>query len=600
MVVISTENMDRFVAELTAGEGVRPDRLLQHLYKIQYRYSCIPDQAIRQLGDALGLAPVQIQAVIDFYSFLHHSPRGDFDILFSDSITDHMDGSRELMHQLCAKLGVRPGEPRPDGRVTVAATSCTGMCDQGPAMLVNGLALIRLDSERVDRVAALVEAGTPLDGWPSEWFMVEDNIRRSDILLERNIAPGDALRALLREGPERLLQQLDDSDLRGRGGAGFMTPLKWEFCRKVPSDIRYVVCNADEGEPGTFKDRVLLQSYADEVIEGMTLGAGIIGGRQGFIYLRGEYRYLLEELEAVLQRRREQGLLGRDILGQPGFDFDIEIHMGAGAYICGEESALLDSLEGRRGIARKRPPFPVTAGYLGKPTVVNNVETLVAAAKIAVLGSEWFRSRGTGDSTGTKLLSVSGDCRYPGIYEYPMGVQIREILEDCGAVDPQAVQVAGAAGKTLPAIEFERCIACEDAATGGSFMVFNRQRDMLDMVRNFSHFFVHESCGFCTPCRVGGSLLKDLVDKVHAGHATEYDLQEMRRIGMTMQNTSHCGLGQTAPNAVLDTLDKFPESYQARLKSTEFVPAFDLDGALSEARSITGRDDAGAHLEEEV
>ena len=471
--MISTENLDQFVADLTAAEGARPDRLLQHLYKLQYRYSCIPDRAIELLAQGLGLSPAHIQAVIGFYSFLHRTPRGDFDILFSDSITDHMLGSRELMHRLCAALGVSPGVPRADGRVTVAATSCTGMCDQGPALLVNGLALIRLDGERVDQIAALVEQGAPLEHWPSEWFRVEQNIRRSDILLERNTQPGDALRALLKQGPEQLLHTLDDSDLRGRGGAGFMTPLKWEFCRKVPSDVRYVVCNADEGEPGTFKDRVLLQSYADEVIEGMTLGGGIIGGQKGFIYLRGEYRYLLEPLEAVLQRRREQGLLGRNILDQPGFDFDIEIHMGAGAYICGEESALLDSLEGRRGIARKRPPFPVTAGYMGKPTVVNNVETLLAAGKIAVMGSDWFRSRGTGDSTGTKLLSVSGDCLYPGVYEYPMGIRICEILEDCGAVDPKAVQVAGAAGKTLPLIEFERCVACEDAATGGSFMVFN-------------------------------------------------------------------------------------------------------------------------------
>ncbi len=265
-----------------------------------------------------------------------------------------------------------------------------------------------------------------------------------------------------------------------------------------------------------------------------------------------------------MQERRDARLLGKNILGRKGFDFDIEIHMGAGAYICGEESALIESLEGKRGIPRNRPPFPVTRGYKNQPTVVNNVETFVAAARIAVFGADWFRHSGTEQSSGTKLLSISGDCARPGIYEYPYGVSIRQILEDCGAEDTQAVQVSGAAGFTIPPQEFYRTIAFEDVPTGGSFMIFNQKRDLLEMVQNFNEFFCHESCGFCTPCRIGGTLMKDLLNKVIVGHATAYDLNEMKKIGDLMKKTAHCGLGTTAPNPVLDTMEKFPGIYSKR------------------------------------
>ncbi|MGB5603631.1 MAG: NAD(P)H-dependent oxidoreductase subunit E [Gammaproteobacteria bacterium] len=589
-------SIDTFINEITAKSGNRPDYLLQTLYEIQQQYSCISDQAVKLLADKLSLTESYIHGVVGFYSFLHNTPRGTFDILISDSITDHMLGSRELLDSLCQKLGVVPGQPRTDGRVSVDTTSCTGMCEQGPAMLVNGWTITRLDPGRIESIAELIEADTPVAQWPQEFFLVEDNIQRSDILLSDDTADGDALRALIAQGDEATLQQIESSGLRGRGGAGFRTGMKWRFCKQADADQHYVVCNADEGEPGTFKDRVLLNSYADKVFEGMTLCAGIIGATKGYLYLRAEYRFLRAPLERVMQKRREAGLLGTNILGKQGFDFDIEIHMGAGAYICGEESSLIESLEGKRGIPRKRPPFPVTHGYLNKPTVVNNVETFMAAALIAIHGASWFRSVGTEESSGTKLLSISGDCEKPGIYEYPFGASIQHILQDCGASNAQAVQVAGAAGVTLPAEEFERRIAFEDVSTGGSFMVFDQQRDLLDMVRNFAHFFVHESCGFCTPCRVGSSLMKDLVDKVYAGHAGQYDLDEMHDIGALMRASSHCGLGTTAPNPMLDTLNKFPQIYSKRLKHSSYEPAFDLDAALQDARDITGRDDAGAHI----
>ena len=587
---------DNFVTELLSAHDNDPGMLLQYLHAVQYRYSCVPREVIEQLSSALQLTPAHIEGVVGFYAFLHETPRGQFDILFSDNITDNMLGSHELLQRLCDRLGVEQGVPRADGRVTVDVTPCTGMCDQGVALLANGIAVTQLDDTRVDAIADLIEKGVAVDQWPHEFFIVKDNIRRRDRMLFSDTGKGEALHALLEKGADGILEEIEESGLRGRGGAGFYTALKWRFCKQAQADAHYVVCNADEGEPGTFKDRVLLTSHSNCVFEGMTLCAGVIGAKQGYLYLRGEYLYLREQLEQILAIRRQKGLLGRNILGKDGFDFDIEIHMGAGAYICGEESALIESLEGKRGIPRIRPPYPVTHGFRNMPTVVNNVETFTAAAKIATLGKTWFNTMGTAQSSGTRLLSVSGDCARPGIYEYAFGITVQQVLDDCGATDTQAVQMAGAAGSMIPPQDFGRAIAFEDISTGGSFMVFNQQRNLFGMVLNFARFFVHESCGFCTPCRVGGSLLKDLVEKLYHRRASRYDVEEMKHIGALMQRCSHCGLGATAPNPVLDLLQHFPGLVEPHLSQDNYEPAFNLDASLEQARQATGRDDEGAHI----
>lgn len=591
----------RFVADILLSSSGDATGLLQYLIRIQAEYSYIPESAIAGLTEALELPAAEVRSVIDFYSFLHGTPRGRYDILFSDSITDHMLGSRELLTQLRKKLTLTNDIPRSDGRVTIDVTSCTGICEQGPALLVNGRTIGHLDAQRIEQIAHLVETANTLDDWPAELFLIEDIILRQDDLLSAlssHEAGTDTLEKLLSGQPDEVLDTLQQAGLRGRGGAGFETAVKWRSCRQAKAKQRVVVCNADEGEPGTFKDRVLLQSYASHLIEGMTLCAATIGANKGFIYLRGEYQYLFDDLQAILQHRRDAGLLGKDILGQPDLDFDIEIHLGAGAYICGEESALLESLEGKRGIPRVRPPFPVDSGYLGQPTVVNNVETFIAAAMIILKGADWFRATGTKASAGTKLLSISGDCEHPGVYEYPFGTSIKDILLDCGAQHTQAVQIGGPAGHMIAPADFHRCIAFEDLSTGGSFMIFNKQRDLLDVVENFTAFFVHENCGFCTPCRVGTSLIKKQLDKLQRGQATCDDVQTMQTIGSLMCNTSHCGLGATAANPVLDLFNNFFKVYAHRLRSTSFEPGFDLDAALEEARQLTQRDDVGAHIKD--
>jgi [NiFe] hydrogenase diaphorase moiety large subunit len=591
---VTTEQINSVIADACSQSR----HVLHILYALQQKFLHIPHEALSEVAAHLGLPVSQVESVVEFYSFFYSTPRGRYNILFSNCTScGYKSGGVNLLQTLCDRLRVVAGTTRSDGLVSIDDTSCIGMCDHGSALLVNGLPIIRLDAARIMRIADLVETETPLADWPAEWFRIDDNICSRSLLLDNDFAAGDGMRAMVSRGADDTLAEISGSGLRGRGGAGFSTGMKWKFCREAQGDAHYVVCNADEGEPGTFKDRVLLHSHADAVFEGMAVCASVIGAKHGFLYLRGEYRYQLPQLQAVLAHRRELGLLGNNILGQPGFDFDIEIIVGAGAYICGEESALLESLEGKRGVPRNRPPFPVTHGYRGQPTVVNNVETFAAAAHVALRGSAWFRTAGTEQSAGSKILSVSGDCMSPGIYEYPFGVSIQQVLDDCGAKNVQAVQIGGPAGTLIDSAEFNRKLEFEDLPTGGSFMVFGQGRDLLGIIVNFAHFFVHESCGFCTPCRVGTTLLKNGLDKIASGHGTRYDLDEMQRMGALIKRRSHCGLGQTAANPILDGLQHFPRIFEQRLAHSNFEPSFNLDAALEQARQIAHRDDAAAHLE---
>ncbi len=587
--------MKHFIQKVVTDNQFKPVRLLAILRAVQTEFTYIPKEAIEIIAELLNIERTQIISVVEFYSFFHLQPRGQYDILISDSITDQMLGKDALMKYFSSQLNIKVGEVRADGLVSLDNTSCTGMCDQGPAGLVNGYALTRLNKQRIDDIVHLIAQQKPVNEWPEHFFTVNDNIHQSGFLLDQEITHGDALQAMLKRGISQTLDEINLSGLRGRGGAGFNTAMKWQYCAEETASQRYVICNADEGEPGTFKDRFILTNYAHQVFEGMTVCSAIIGATQGFLYLRGEYLYLYDQLQTILEHRRKLGLLGHHIL-QSDLNFDIEICLGAGAYICGEESALIESLEGKRGIPRNRPPYPVTQGYLNKPTVVNNVETFLAAAKIAISGGRTFARLGTEKSSGTKILSISGDCSLPGIYEYPFGTTIKQVLTDCGADDVLGVQVGGPSGIFISDREFDRVLAFEDLATGGSFIVFNNKRSILDIVKNFIHFFAHESCGFCTPCRVGTSLLKKQLYKIIDGHGSAGDVIALDELCQLVKNYSHCGLGQTAANPVLSTLQRYPEIYQDQLKQISFEPGFDLDASLETARTLANRNDAKAHL----
>ncbi|MFA7360722.1 MAG: NADH-ubiquinone oxidoreductase-F iron-sulfur binding region domain-containing protein [Candidatus Kapaibacterium sp.] len=369
---------------------------------------------------------------------------------------------------------------------------------------------------------------------------------------------GDAIKKALKIGREDILFELKSSKLKGRGGAGFPTSTKWMLTAAAKAEEKFLVCNADEGEPGTFKDRVLLTEYPELVFDGMVVGGFTIGSKLGIVYLRGEYEYMRKFLEDYLEQMRKDNLLGKNILGS-GFDHEIVIRMGAGAYVCGEETALIESLEGHRGEARNRPPYPVNTGFNGRPTSVNNVETLASVSHIVTKGGDWYAKVGTDKSSGSKLFSVSGDCEKPGVYELPWGTKIRELLKLVGAKDTKAVQIGGASGVCVNASHFDRVLAYEDLATGGSIMIFGKNRDMLKVLKNFMEFFVEESCGQCTPCRIGNTKLLEGVEMIERGEFTFDYINKLKELGLTMQIASKCGLGQSSPNSFISILENFKD-----------------------------------------
>jgi [NiFe] hydrogenase diaphorase moiety large subunit len=368
---------------------------------------------------------------------------------------------------------------------------------------------------------------------------------------------GDVVKKIVTMKRNDILFELKDSKLRGRGGAGFPLSTKWMLTSAAKADEKFLVCNADEGEPGTFKDRVLLIEYPELVFDGMVVGGYTIGAQKGIVYLRGEYEYLLKPLEDYLDEMRKDNLLGKNIAGRKGFDFDINIVLGSGAYVCGEETALIESLEGHRGEPRNRPPYPINTGFLGRPTSVNNVETLAAVTHIVMKGGAWFAKFGTSKSTGSKLFSVSGDCDKPGVYELPWGTKISELLKIVGARDTKAVQIGGASGFCIPKSQFGKTLAYEDVSTGGSVKIFNESRDMLKVLKNFMEFFADESCGQCTPCRMGNVKLLEGVEMIEKGQYTFSHIKKLKDLGKTMQLASKCGLGQSSPNPFISILENF-------------------------------------------
>jgi [NiFe] hydrogenase diaphorase moiety large subunit len=359
-------------------------------------------------------------------------------------------------------------------------------------------------------------------------------------------------KALARPADDIILD-LIDSGLKGRGGAGFLTGLKWKFTKNEDSDIKYVICNADEGEPGTFKDREILDRVPEKVFVGMAICGHVIGAREGYIYLRGEYNFLLKNLNHKIDIFNKH-------LKDRNFDFTIAIRSGSGAYVCGEESALFESMEGHRGEPRNKPPYPTVAGYNKKPTVINNVETLVYAAMISRLGVDKFKELGTKDSRGSKVFSVSGDTPIPGIYEIELGMPLSQFVDEFADGDAKAVQVGGASGSCVPRKKFnDTIIGFEGIPTGGSMMVFNSTRSMYNVLHDYLEFFTEESCGQCTPCRVGCQQLLKGIEAVKRGERPPAYLDDLKKLTATMKIAAKCGLGQSVGNPFNSIIDNFRE-----------------------------------------
>jgi [NiFe] hydrogenase diaphorase moiety large subunit len=589
------------VEAILARRGTDRTALMDVLREIQRDHRHVPAAVVDAVAAAMGLARWEVESFVSFYDFLTHEPTGRIVVRVCDDVVDRMKGFGRVVDAFQQALGIPVGGTTPDGRFSLFTTPCIGLSDQAPAALVNDVPVTGLATDRVWEVVRSLRQhedprrlvrvlGDGNNAHPLVHSMVVNNLQQPGPVLFTPLNRGEALGKAVAMSPQEVIRAIKAARLRGRGGAGFPTGMKLEYTRAAPAERRFVFCNADEGEPGTFKDRVLLTERPDRVFAGLTICGYAVGAREGIVYLRGEYAWLLPFLEEVLEARRMDGLLGRNVAGRRGFDFDIRIQMGAGAYVCGEESALLNSCEGRWGDPRNRPPFPARRGFLGFPTAVNNVETLACVTRILEDGPASFARHGTPASTGTKALSVSGDCWRPGVYEVPFGITLGEVLERVGADEVRAVQMGGPSGCLVPPSARGRRICFDDLATGGAVVVFGPDRDLLEVVRTYQEFFAHESCGYCTPCRAGNPVLLAYLARFLEGRADEGDLREMERVARTMKRTSRCGLGTTACNPVLTALESFPELFRVPPRSVVGTRrSFDLDEAVAEHQRIRGR-----------
>jgi NADH-quinone oxidoreductase subunit F len=534
--------------------------LLPALHAAQKHYGWLPQEVAADVAAALKVPLADVHGVIEFYGLFYNEPIGKRIIRVCTDPACALKGADEVLNHLCAHHGIHPDQTTPDAVTTIERAPCLGLCEHAPAALVDEQAETdispKLNHYNLGRPRSLVYGSLRL--------LTKNCDHKTTGLID--YGKYEALKKAKRMKPSDVIAEIKTSGLVGRGGAAFPTGLKWEGAANAPGNEKYVVCNADESEPGTFKDRVLLLDDPHRTIEGMCIAAYAIGASKGYIYLRGEYPYILPVLENALTEAHEAGYLGRA--------FDIEIRLGAGAYICGEETALFESIEGKRGFPRVKPPFPTTHGLFGKPTVINNVETLCNVPLIFEKGAAEYRKIGTEKSPGPKLFCVSGDVAKPGLYEVPFGMTLRELLEMAGCETFQAVLFGGAAGAFATPDQVDVKLTFEDLRAAGLplgsgvITVFDETRYLRDVLARLGKFFAHESCGKCYPCQMGTQRQMEILDRIAEGKMLAGDVDRLQDVGWTMTDSSLCGLGQTAASAVLSALTQFPELFHPERSGT--------------------------------
>lgn len=546
--------------------------LLPALHAAQRLYGYLPEAAAAEVGRRLGVPLADVYGVIDFYSMFYSEPTGKRIVRVCNDPPCAQAGGPELLKALSEHTGAAPGAISADGEWTIERSPCLGRCEHAPALTVGERAYAGGGRPPPERALGgqLDPVRSQVGGEPR--ILTRNCGNGSATSLEHYQASGGyaALRQVLEGGdPQAVIEQITDSGLVGRGGAAFPTGVKWRGAAEAAGSPKYVVNNADESEPGTFKDRVLLEDDPHASLEGTIIAGYAVGAARGYIYIRGEYGPAAEIMQRAIDEARAAGYLGSDILGS-GFDFEVEIRRGAGAYICGEETALFESIEGKRGFPRIKPPFPTTHGLFGQPTVINNVETLAAVPVILSQGVEAFRAHGTQDSPGTKLFCVSGDVERPGLYEVPFGTALRRLLEDlAGGVrgELQGILFGGAAGAFATEQHLDVPLTFEDLRAAGLplgsgvVMVFNRQRDLRQVLTGLAHFFADESCGKCYPCQLGTQRQYEVLQALEAGSVPAGAVEILSDVGWTMTDASLCGLGQTAASAVLSAMQIWPELF---------------------------------------
>jgi NADH-quinone oxidoreductase subunit F len=565
--------------------------LIPMMMYAQDEYGYITDDMVNEIAGRLDLRPVQVEETLGFYSMLRRKPMGKHHVQVCTNVACMLRGGTELLTHAKKRLEIGHRETTPDGVFSLEEVECIGACTGAPAMQVNYDFYENVTPRNFDRLIEELDKGqrpapvgvitgalherskleTPLI---SKRWGIKDSFK-IDVFLQNGGYQG-LERALKQMTPDSIIDEVKKSSLRGRGGAGFPTGMKWSFVPKDSPKARYVICNADESEPGTCKDRPLMEMDPHQLIEGIVIAGRAINAHHGFIYIRGEYRYVLDIVDAAIEEAYSRGFLGKNILDS-GFDFDLLVHTGAGAYECGEESALMESLEGKRGNPRIKPPFPAVVGLYGCPTIINNVETLSAVPSIILEGGEAYANRGTPKNGGTRLLCVSGHVNKPGIYEIPLGMNMKKFIDEVaggvrGGKKLKAVIPGGSSCPLFKADEIDIAMDYDTIAKAGSMLgsggmvVIDEETCMVDMARRIMHFYAHESCGWCIPCREGTSWLKKMLDRFHAGLGRPEDIDMIGELSKNMLGRTFCPLGDAAAMPTISIVTKFRNEFEEHLQ----------------------------------
>ena len=569
---------------------VKRSALIPMLLYAQDEYGFISDEIIAEIARRLELRTVQVEETLEYYSMLHRKPMGKHHVQICTNVACMLRGGNELLSQAKKRLEIGHKETTSDGVFSLEEVECIGACTGAPAMQINYDFHENVTAMKFDRIIEELDAGErpapepvtagalhPRD--PAETPVISRrfgirNSHKMDVYLQHD--GYKALEKALREmTPETIIDEVKKSSLRGRGGAGFPTGMKWSFVPKDSPKPKYVICNADESEPGTCKDRPLMEMDPHQMIEGITIAGRAIGAAKGFIYIRGEYRYVLDIVQTALDEAYARNYLGNNILGS-GFNFDLIVHTGAGAYECGEESALMESLEGKRGYPRIKPPFPAVVGLYGCPTIINNVETLSTVPAIILEGGEKYASRGTPKNGGTRMLCVAGHVAKPGIYEVPLGMNMKKFIYEVAGGIPngkklKAVIPGGSSCPLLSASEIDIPMDYDSVAKAGSMLgsggmvVMDEDTCMVDMARRIMHFYAHESCGWCIPCREGTTWLRKMLDRFHAGLGRPEDIDLVGDLAKNMLGRTFCPLGDAAALPTISIVQKWRNEFEQHL-----------------------------------
>jgi len=575
---LTPQNQARF-DQIVARYPVKRSALLPVLHMVQEQEGWLSREAIELVAGLLGLSPAQVHDTASFYTMFRLKPEGRTLIEVCTTLSCALGGAEALLDHTCRKLGVKPGETTPDGKFTVKGVECLAACGGAPAVQVNGAWLEHATAQDIDRVVA----GEPVArsfAWPKspgEHLLFANVWKEGSTSLAVYEAGGGyaKLGEWLRREPDAIIEEVKKSTLRGRGGAGFPTGMKWSFLPKDSPKPRYMCVNADESEPGTYKDRVILERDPHRLIEATVVSCHAIRSKTAYVYIRGEFHEGARTLEAALAEARAKGYVGKNILGT-GIDVEIHVHRGAGSYECGEETALIESLEGKRGQPRIKPPFPAVVGLYGCPTVINNVETLASVPAILHRGGDWYAGLGSAKNGGTRLFCISGHVRRPGIYELPMGFNLRRMIEEvaggvAGGRQLKAVIPGGSscpllkADETDVAMDFESLAKAGSTLGSGGVVVIDEDTCMVDLARRIMHFYAHESCGWCIPCREGTAWIRKLLDRFHAGQGHAEDIPLLAELANNMLGTTFCPLGDAAAMPTLSILKKWSQEFEEHL-----------------------------------